>query len=938
MIQKIINSIADFPDSIQNGTIKVCLLHPQTKISEAGWAQNVDLNTVLDPNNSEKNLGICLSGAEYPGAPILACIDIDGDKNKEFSHDTIMATKKWFFILITSKLDELKVKYMAIKSSSGGYHIYLYCLHQSLAHESNYGLIYPETIKSNNMDLQMFYDAHLRELAPVLKEPVGRGVIELWDNKRYMVAPGSDIYDEDKFIGTVELLPNGVQTFAEIGILEQPLNEIIRNIFLENGFTEEDYSKYNRTYTSGDLSMGGDLSQNAINIITDLVLDAYPNIPGEKHRCTLALGGFFYQKKISLDSVVQLGRNIVDKAPSTLFKNNQLFIDTLTHDIRLNDESRETTGLRTFEEILSNQYKPYRLGKQLHLLTNPLTHTFWPDGKNAKKYHEISISYSGKYMTDTLMIETANKDGSIVGNPQYVNRVSHCIDSFKYIDDISEKEPIYGWDRHIQIQFSTIDSEYCSPIYDNVKHMLSAYNELKGVNTDRTKYLIETLYTEFDDLNLIETKEGSTRAGIWYSRHEKKLKKFIKTQNGIQEVPCTQPSKGYLQMALQLLKQIHDTYPWEEGKFGLIIKVGLTMPYTYVLKNIFHKIHPSMILHAESGVLKTSVGELITYINGNFSEFEEDYIIGGGELNSEYRFGRAMDMTSFPLVVNESEQLFYSVRLRELIKDSVTGKKIREPSGNNPRAYYSRRATIYTMNNIPEEINDPAFLRRFITISFGQNEIATEEVIKNLSFLNTDGIINNRFKELSIIGDYVFWILNENIDWFSNSVENIQDNIINSMEKYANMDLSFLKENVEEYTYHDRTDQDNNKLSMILKLLRHPFLQKYRNGALIQSSGDKAIVKNLIETSSQYSYIHLTKNDDVIIDIGFKNEFNRFYKDSGQTLILSNLPYYLNQLDLDLGEIKSATTRVIGYKKPIRGVLMSLDDFCRIVTNKKEVS
>ena len=48
-------------------------------------------------------------------------------------------------------------------------------------------------------------------------------------------------------------------------------------------------------------------------------------------------------------------------------------------------------------------------------------------------------------------------------------------------------------------------------------------------------------------------------------------------------------------------------------------------------------------------------------------------------------------------------------------------------------------------------------------------------------------------------------------------IEKIQDNLIESMETFTQMDLSFLKQQQNNFFYVDRKDQENTKLSMLLE-------------------------------------------------------------------------------------------------------------------------
>ena len=238
MISKILNSISDFSDKIEDGTIKVCFLHENSKVSKQGWAGFVKPEELYAPENNDNNLGISLIGPQFPGDTILTCIDIDGDKRTLKGESVEQFSKDVAFHIIKRKLDENDIKYMAVKSSSGGYHIYLYTLVESLRYESTKGLIYPKNFTEiEDEDLKMYISGHSNQFLAIAEEEVPKSIVEIWCNKRYMVAPGSDIYDDDgTYIGTTELLYDGVQTFEEISTYKGNLNDLVRQAFLDNNF------------------------------------------------------------------------------------------------------------------------------------------------------------------------------------------------------------------------------------------------------------------------------------------------------------------------------------------------------------------------------------------------------------------------------------------------------------------------------------------------------------------------------------------------------------------------------------------------------------------------------------------------------------------------------------------------------------------------------
>ena len=938
MISKILGSVEDLHEKIVDGTINVCFLHENTKISKKGWSEFVKPEELFDPLNESNNLGISLIGSKFPGDSILTCIDIDGDKREINGQSVEQLSKDWLYQIIITAFKKINIPIMTVRSSSGGYHIYIYTLMESSRYNSTYGLQYPKNLKDaeKNEEVGMFVSGHQKQIASLLEDEFPKSAIEIWCKKRYMVAPGSDIYDEDgKYVGTVTLLEDGVQTFEEIGLYKDNLNDFIRQTLIDNGFYEDNRQQYvaRKNISMDNMTHSSELTDFNIKNIGELILEAFPKIPGQKHTATLALGGYFYNKKLSLESITKLGDYVALNAPEDLFDNKEAFVQTLTHDIREGDESRLQTGLPTFEEILSPFYSKEYIGKKLHLTTNPTFHKFWPDGRFSKKYNEIIINHSQNYITKNIIQTRITKEGDIIDNIDQNFRISHSIEGIQKFNDISHPENTLDWEKPVKIFFKKYQPPVQeSPIYENPDLLFKNYRRLEGAYTNSAKSIIEAIYREYEELGCIETISTSTRPGISYDEKKNTLRKFVRTKNNIKEVYPKKPTKEALKYSLLLLKKINDVYPWNDGKFGFFIKNGFTMAYADVLKYYFDKHHLSVILYGEAGTLKTTAAELIVNFNtSSFSDYDKN-IISGSELMSEYRLGKNLDKSSFPLVVNETEFLFSTTKIRETIKDSITGKFIRKPGGENSRAYYSHRACIYTTNNLPVTTEDPSILRRFIPIEFDSTERGdTPELIEKMSFLNTNGVENNEFKKMAVIGDFIFCLLNENINWFNYSIETLQNKIVDALEEYSEENLSFLKESAEDFVYIDRTDRENHKLTLLLSILRKPY--RYNRAKFLKGGNESLIVRDMVK-QNYYPYVHLINDDTIILDIGLKHEFNKLHEKDGISVTLKGCYNLLEDLDLGLTSLGYTTTKVQGRKKTVRGIKMSLDDFTRVLTNE----
>lgn len=940
MIEKILDSISDFREQIKEGKIKVCLLRPYSKISTKGWAGFLEYDELFNQVNEEHNLGIALTGSTYPNEPFLTCIDIDGDKREINSINVESFTKEWVFNIISKKLDEKGISYMAVRSSSGGYHIYVYCIQESSRYGSCRDLKYPKDFDAASQfdDITMFLSANRVFAQELYGDDVPNGIVETWCTKRYMVAPGSDITDQKTGkTTTVTLLKEGVQTFKEIGIYEGDLNSLLREAMIENGFKEsatplkgikKEFSYDPKPLLDKDIQMLG-----------DFLLKYLPLIDGQKHTFCLALSGFLYSKQIDIESICKIGEYVTARS-GDLFDSNKDFINTLLHDTKEENKARLTTGLPTMADILSPFISREILGKKLHLLTNPDVHKFWPDGTYANQYHEVIINFKDHYMLRNKMRTKITKDGEITYTIMNNNKIFNNIDYIEYINDITNFSEVKDWDRPVRVHFTKTDGGEEIIDFPNIESCINNYNKIQGSWGEHSKTIMENIINEFQYLDIIPEVEASSRPGIWYSENKRSLVRYINKNNEVVEQNPEDPDIKDLKWALTLIKTVNDVLPWKEGKFGYFIRTMFTVPYAAVMKYEYSYYHPYVLLYGESGTLKSTMSLLGINMHISFSKDDKDYVVPGAEMFSEYRFARNLDKSSFPLVVEEPAQLFSSNTIRELIKSSAYNNLIREPGGRGSRPYYSMRCPIFTINNLPNAAEKAEYIRRFISIEFERDEVCdTPEILENLAFLNKRGKINYEFKNLHYIGDYIFNLLNRHLDWFEGSIEEIQNHIIDNLESKTGINLDFLRVSSESFVYNDRSEYENNTLNSILKVLKRPYL--YSRGKYISKPDSISTIKTIIKENSDYSYIHFVKQKDkekeyILIDIGFKEAYNNYYINEDKTITLSNVINYLQDLDFDFDCLKMTPCYIEGRKKQVRGIKMSLDDFTKILTGKRD--
>lgn len=949
MQQKCFQEIADFEEMVKSGNLNIIFMYDESSTPKApigGKYAYKSYEEIIKESNLNRNLGIGFPKT-INDATFLCVIDIDGDteftSDVEEKEEMKIATRRFLFSVIKRKLDQMGLKPMYVKTANNGFHIYLYITQSTGKQHFAKKFAYPEKTTLSNGILARDFLEDFPILHKVANKKMGTKSIEVFTQGAYVVAPGS-VINNNKY----ELLPDGAQTFGEISAYgDKPIQNLLEDILEESFFSMVvsqptfDDNKYLLNNEKHDL-----LPRN-IKAIGNLMLEGLPLVDGQKHDVILSLGGFLSTMNVSEKSIQDIGNYIIDnKKNPNLFNHDDEterttgMMTTLLHDSLESDEEKAKRGLGYLKSIFEDKIPSNKLSKILWLNSRPSSHEFLPEGSEAKSFEKVRLDFKRRKIVLYEMKKGKWNSEMEAYDPPSVDKKStvyHSLDDFIYIDDISS---FYESDLiKKKVSFVTTNELEQSHkyIFENTMDMFKQYVTIPGAHSERAKKIIMHITNEYERIGLIEESEGSSRPGIYLSRDCKTMKKFIETEYGIEELKVEAPDPQKLHSALELLTQVNNVYPWEEGKFGVFIKLGLILPYGYIFKQHYNDFFRGIILYGEAGTLKSTAAELIESISVPqhcLKFYEKQYITSGSDLRTEFRIGRALDRHSFPIVVNECEGTFSEVDNRELLKNAISATVIREPGGDNPKLYHSRAIPILTANELPPAVETSAISRRFLVLNFIEKERGdTEEIIERMQFLNENGRRNSRFEEFEIIGDFVFYNLSNHLEYFYGTPEQISENVIRDMAEYADINLDWmLQPNFDNYHQNDREEESQNELEMFLTTLRKPFLEKQAR-SFSRNLSDETLLESMIGMDYGYIYrVKNTHNDGVLVSPLFKQEVKKRYYDYSKTISSKRLAEMINdQLDLD-NEVfytQNALRCTDGSRK--RGVFIDWGDFCKII-------
>lgn len=932
--------IEDFEQLIEEDKIKIIKLSSDMSNPKRPLKDIYEYIDLSELEYFDGNIGISFPKKEEidQTQPFLIAIDIDGETqgvDNELKPLLKTQTRLLLFNILKDGLEKRGLHGMYVKTPTNGFHIYLWTKKSNFTQHGFNSLLFPDAMAFTADYYKKLSSEYDLSLLPTLyKKRMSNKSIEIFSQSTMIVAPGS-IINNKKY----QILPCGAAKFSDISTVEdRPIEDLVFEILEDHFFVRSQAEVVYQDIPEDNLH---DLTEENVKNVGKLILEYWPEIDGEKQEASLALGGFLNAQGVSQKSIIEIGEYVLDHQTTKLFRGsdeyerNSGFIPSLLHDSK-NKTAQKRTGLTSLSEKFF-QKKDISKFKKILWMNTALRHTFYPSGQDTEKYPKLVMDFEAKTTKLYGVKKKRDKDGNPYPSNETSSKIGHIPISISYINDLSGKPQLYNENKPIKIKLQTknnIQNEYIFPSTDA---LLNNYNSLPHCHVENGKKIGSFIFREYEDLSLIDTIDSSSRPGIYPNTSKNGLRKFIETTNGLEEIDPILPSKEALTNGLLFLEQIRDVYPWHNEKFATIIKLGMILPYGYAYKILNGNYIPGIILSGDAGTLKSSAGELITSLSFPIDEIlnKGHYIMGGSEVKSEYRFGRAFDRSSYPIVLNECEDTFANRDNIELVKNAISGDLIREPSGNDPRAYYAIAVPVITVNNKPEAMDVSDFSRRFLSVEFVSSERGdTQEMVQKLEFLNVDGKMNYRFRELTVIGDYIYYCLHNHIEYFHYRPQDIIDSVIKDMSQYTGLDLSWLLEpqltNVEDDS---REEENNTEFIMGVNLLYDYIADKIgsNNKHLInQKRMDKVNIMHGLRKGDPFISPIDSKNGVLIFTNAFGKEFKSKYYDYNKKMRLAQFVDLINQSDIFEEHKTNKMQRKIN-KKPFRGLFLTWDELFELL-------
>lgn len=748
-MHKCFKVIPDLLEYVASGEIVLVPLRENSKqpLYKEWNTRDYALNDIVDYLH---NMGILIT-------PGIGVVDIDGSEgaNPETKKDSRAVLGKML-------IEEFKDEALIVETANYGFHIYF-------RYENGFEIDDAHALSqsfqySDAFPVEELRNAHLGNAIEIFAKGT---------KNRQLVFVGSKINDRE-----YRLLPDGVQKIKDIAIIND-IEERIEKVLLLAGFT---------TYTppaaivkaqkNSEDKYKHDIPLYFMDRLADYIIEILNfNYENGKHHLVLYLGGYL-SNYITTESLGDLGYTILDKLPKGYFKDDSAFIHTLTKS----EERKESNVGVAGGNALYNQYvEPMGISNDVFFgriaFLSGGKFIFYPSGTSAgsfkrvefDQYHNrVNVATCGYDKDKNIVTRALTNELNII-----ITRVEEQINPLRPND---ARNYVVYYVHGKDTEESSVSGTKFTDIFNDI------LNRVGVVGGSGARYCINNIITRYRELGLVDRVETSPIPGIMYVNNE--LRRY--DVNGNQkEIEYVNPAS-----ALELLDEIRQIIPWDDSKFGHVVRAGLGLPFRQVFRE-FGIPSRYLLLGGEGGSYKSTCAELLL----NF--YEDVYLAGpyanvfsAGDVSTEYRLGEKYERSLNGFVVNEIATMVNDPSLLEILKAAIEGVVARQTHSD---VYYSYQTAIFTANvDLP---NNSAFLRRTESFYMHEQDRITPEIEQQLrDLLNIKGQKNIRFKELRAIGDFCVYTIKENLEKLETmTLEDVRFFLVDELQKQTDIDLSYMK-------------------------------------------------------------------------------------------------------------------------------------------------
>ena len=753
--------IPDLSEHVAQNKLTLIPLRVNSKkpVYSAWNSRDYNFNEVYE---HEGNMGVLITGG-------IGVIDIDGSEgnNPNTKEDSRALLGK---ILINEFKDCL-----IVRTANKGFHIYFRV-------EEGYEV---EDAHAVSQKYQYPYDFGVEELRNC---HLGNAieVFAKQTSNRQLVFVGSEIGGRK-----YELLTDGCQKIKDIPVIND-VEARIEKALLYNNFTL--YSPpiaLVKTQTNSADKYKHVIPPYFMDKLAEYIVEILDfNYHNGKHHLVLYLGGYL-SNYITTDSLAELGYTILSKVGANYFKDDAAFIHTLT---KSEERKEANVGVAGGNALYNTYIAPMGISNDVFFgriaFLSGGKFMFYPSGTNAgtfkrvefDQYHNrVNVATCGFDKENNIVTRSITNELNII-----ITRVEEQINPLRPND---ARNYVVYYVHGKDTEESSVSGTKFTDIFNDI------LNRVGVVGGSGARYCINNIITRYRELGLVDKVETSPIPGVMYVNNE--LRRYNVDGEQV-EIKYVNPAS-----ALELLDKIRQIIPWDDSKFGHVIRAGLGLPFRQVFRE-FGIPSRYLLLGGEGGSYKSTCAELL------LSLYEDVYLAGpyanvfsAGDVSTEYRLGEKYERSLNGFVVNEIGTMVNDPSLLEILKAAIEGVISRQ---THTDTYYSYQTAIFTANvDLP---NNSAFLRRTESFYMTAQDRITPEIEHQLrDLLNIKGQKNIRFKELRAIGDFCVYTIKENLEKLETmTLEDVRFFLVDELQKQTDLDLSYLKSI--EYSHEEALEEE----------------------------------------------------------------------------------------------------------------------------------
>lgn len=439
---------------------------------------------------------------------------------------------------------------------------------------------------------------------------------------------------------------------------------------------------------------------------------------------------WFYDEKFQRKTVLNLINKVIEDSSKnkyivdTVYENNTNYIGE--DEIRKKIDNEKDYDM-LFEIInlsqLQNTRITHSISDNTSIISNPMN---FKVEKEVITEHRGNVSYFDSTILEAIPIEIIRYDNRILQEP------------VTYKIKWQSKNGIFSIPSH--------EDGY------NIKEIKEELiNRGTAVNINDILPSLSALINEFENRKLLKVKKDIQKPGFYFDSENNKLT-MIKF-----EIPEYKPD---LIEAIKILETLKDYYSDNLDKLATILKWGWISPFFYAMKQKGNQSVCYLCLSGIADTGKTTAAEIILYLWDHPTEGVNE--VSGAKAGSVARLGSIINTGTFPIIINETEDMFKRLNMVELIKTSVYGLISRSRfEGNVLKSFAALSPLIFTENGyLPE---DDGIIRRFNELRYGLSERKTKKEkyafqndlqmnhhdscklnkLKSISYFITEEIIND---------------------------------------------------------------------------------------------------------------------------------------------------------------------------------------------------